>query len=69
VIEFTRAHPDDYDAGFVDSFLELIVKLEARAAEQSVRSTTTTGLVDEVHRPWTATEQDHLRGRHPPGWG
>jgi len=33
VIEFTRANPDDYDAGFVDSFLELIVKLEAAAAE------------------------------------
>lgn len=33
VIEFTRANPKDYDAGFVDSFLELIVKLEASAAE------------------------------------
>ena len=33
VIEFTRANPEDYDAGFVDSFLELIVKLEASAAE------------------------------------
>ena len=33
VIEFTRAHPADYDAGFVDSFLELIVKLEDSAAE------------------------------------
>ena len=33
VIEFTRANPEDYDAGFVDSFLELIVKLEACAAE------------------------------------
>ena len=30
VIEFTRANPEDYDAGFVDSYLELIVKLEAR---------------------------------------
>ena len=29
VIEFTRANPEDYDAGFVDSYLELIVKLEA----------------------------------------
>ena len=33
VIEFTRANPDDYDAGFVDTFLDLIVKLEAAAAE------------------------------------
>ena len=33
VIEFTRANPEDYDAGFVDNFLELIVKLEACAAE------------------------------------
>ncbi len=33
VIEFTRANPENYDAGFVDSFLELIVKLEASAAE------------------------------------
>ena len=33
VIEFTRAHPEDYDAGFVDSFLKLIVKLEASVAE------------------------------------
>ena len=33
VIEFTRANPEDYDAGFVDSFLELIVKLEACVAE------------------------------------
>lgn len=32
VIELTRANPEDYDAGFVDSFLELIVKLEASAA-------------------------------------
>jgi tetratricopeptide (TPR) repeat protein len=33
VIEFTRANPEEYDAGFVDSFLELIVKLEASVAE------------------------------------
>ena len=33
VIEFTRANPQDYDPGFVDSFLELIVKLEASAAQ------------------------------------
>jgi tetratricopeptide (TPR) repeat protein len=33
VIEFARANPEDYDAGFMDSFLELIVKLEACAAE------------------------------------
>ena len=32
-IEFTRANPEDYDAEFVDRFLELIVKLEACAAE------------------------------------
>ena len=32
VIEFTRAHPADYDAGFVNSFLELIVKLEDSVA-------------------------------------
>ena len=50
VIEFTRANPENYDAGFVDSFLELIVKLEASAAG-NVRSTTSTGPVDETHRP------------------
>ena len=33
VIEFTRANPDDYDAAFVDTFLELIAKLEASVAE------------------------------------
>jgi tetratricopeptide (TPR) repeat protein len=33
VVEFTRANPEDYDAGFVDGFLELIVKLDACAAE------------------------------------
>ena len=33
VIEFTRAAPADYDAGFVDGFLELIDKLEGRMAE------------------------------------
>lgn len=33
VIEFTRANPEDHDAGLVDSFLDLIVKLEAAAAE------------------------------------
>lgn len=33
VIEFARANPENYDAGLVDSFLELIVKLEASAAE------------------------------------
>jgi tetratricopeptide (TPR) repeat protein len=33
VIELTRADPENYDAGFVDSFLELIVKLEACAVE------------------------------------
>ncbi len=44
VIEFTRANPDDYDAGFVDRFLELIVKLEACAA-QAQRA------VNDVDRP------------------
>ncbi len=33
VIEFTRANPDDYDPGFVDNFLEIIVRLEARATQ------------------------------------
>jgi len=33
VIEFVRANPEHYDAGFVDTFLELIVKLQARATE------------------------------------
>ena len=33
VIEFARANPEHYDAGFVDSFLELIAKLQARATE------------------------------------
>ena len=33
VIEFTRANAENYDAGFVDNFLELVVKLEACAAE------------------------------------
>jgi len=33
VIEFTRANPEDYDAGFVDSFLKLIAKLEVSVAE------------------------------------
>jgi tetratricopeptide (TPR) repeat protein len=33
VVEFARANPEDYDAGLIGSFLELIVKLEASAAE------------------------------------
>jgi tetratricopeptide (TPR) repeat protein len=33
VVEFTRANPEHYDAGFVDNFLELIVKCQARATE------------------------------------
>lgn len=37
VIEFARANPKHYDAGFVDSFLELTVKLQARATEQERR--------------------------------
>ena len=33
VVEFARAHPENYDPEFVDSFLDLIAKLEASAAE------------------------------------
>lgn len=33
VVEFARANPEDYDAGLIDSFLELIRKLDASAAE------------------------------------
>jgi tetratricopeptide (TPR) repeat protein len=44
VIEFARANPEDHDAGLVDSFLELIVKLEARAAEAE-------RAVHDVNRP------------------
>ena len=44
VVEFTRANPENYDAGFVDSFLELIVKLEACAAEAE-------RAVNDVDRP------------------
>ena len=33
VIEFARANPENYDCEFVDSFLDLIVKLEASAVE------------------------------------
>jgi tetratricopeptide (TPR) repeat protein len=33
VVEFARAHPEDYDPGFVDSFLELIAELDASAAK------------------------------------
>jgi tetratricopeptide (TPR) repeat protein len=44
VIEFTRADPENYDAGFVNSFLELIVKLEDSAA-QAQRA------VNDVDRP------------------
>lgn len=45
VIEFTRADPENYDAGFVDSFLELIVKLQACAAqaERAVNDVDRTG--------------------------
>jgi tetratricopeptide (TPR) repeat protein len=45
VIELTRADPENYDAGFVDSFLELIVKLEACAAqaERAVNDADRTG--------------------------
>ena len=44
VIEFTRADPENYDAGFVDSFVELIVKLEACAVEAE-------RAVNDVDRP------------------
>jgi tetratricopeptide (TPR) repeat protein len=44
VVEFTRAHPADYDAGFVNSFLELIVKLEDSGAEAE-------RAVNDVDRP------------------
>jgi len=33
VVEFARANPENYDPEFVDSFLDLIAKLEASAAE------------------------------------
>jgi tetratricopeptide (TPR) repeat protein len=33
VVEFARANPENYDPEFVDSFLVLIAKLEASAAE------------------------------------
>jgi tetratricopeptide (TPR) repeat protein len=33
VVEFARANPQYYDAGLIGSFVELIVKLEASAAE------------------------------------
>ena len=33
VVELMRANPEDYGAGFVDSFLERIVKLDACAVE------------------------------------
>ena len=47
-----RAEPENYDAGFVDRFLELIVKLEASAAQaERVRSTTPTEPVDETQWP------------------
>lgn len=33
VVEFARARPEDYDAGLIDTFVQLIVKLDATAAE------------------------------------
>jgi hypothetical protein len=33
VIEFVRANPEDYDPEFEASFLELIAKLDASAAD------------------------------------
>ncbi len=44
VIEFTRADPENYDAAFLDRFLELVVKLEDSAA-QAQRA------VNDVDRP------------------
>ena len=44
VIEFTRANPDDYDAGFVNRFLELIGKLDACAVDAE-------RAVNDVDRP------------------
>ncbi len=45
VVEFARANPEDYEAGFVDSFLELIAKLEAcaAAAERAVNDVDRSG--------------------------
>lgn len=41
VIEIARANPEDYDLEFVDTFIELIAQLEARAteAERAVNDT------------------------------
>jgi tetratricopeptide (TPR) repeat protein len=33
VVEFARANPENYDPEFIDSFLDLIARLEASAAE------------------------------------
>lgn len=44
VIEFTRADPENYDAGFVNSFLELIVKLDDSVANAQ-------RAVNDVDRP------------------
>ena len=45
VVECARANPDDYDTGFVGSFLERIVKLEARTtdAQRVVNDTDSSG--------------------------
>jgi len=45
VIEFTRADPENYDAGFANRFLELIVKLEdcAAQAQRAVNDVDRTG--------------------------
>ena len=45
VVECARANPDNYDTGFVDSFLERIVKLEARTtdAQRVVNDTDSSG--------------------------
>jgi tetratricopeptide (TPR) repeat protein len=45
VIEFMRANPEDYDPGFVDIFLALIVKLEVSAtqAERTVNDADRSG--------------------------
>jgi len=51
VIEFARANAANYDAGFVDSFLGLIAKLEASAAEAERAVNDADRSVDEPQRP------------------
>ena len=44
VIEFARANAENYDAGFIDRFLELIVKCQARATKAE-------RVVNDIDRP------------------